>query len=324
MDRFTSISFKNFVSTIEGEFQVRLGHLLAKEKDKAEMQMQSPTTTVLNIVDEETDGYGIRNWNSNKNIMYIICQYVKAEPSDGICLNPIKPFGHCFPICGATIDFATNEVQIDDIMEILQKVQDESKTREKVVIILERVNDDDHSHDFQISLLPKDPSTFFDEKLYITLSYLIKEKLLRSAANTYSFFGFKIEHARTDYAYSISSKVIGSFIFFGTLLAILLYYHIKNGTFKRLNHSLYIPLPPVAFHRQNDTEVVELMNNVKNQESQKSHEEPVNELVNPNFEEVEEPSKESDQSERSLSKMESPLENSDEKFADIPMTLLDL
>ncbi|CAJ0576981.1 unnamed protein product, partial [Mesorhabditis spiculigera] len=280
--------FNNFASTVEGEFQVKLGHLLAREKDKGGLQMQETKKAPLVYVPADDETYGIRNWNSNQKMMYLLCQFFPPIPTSGRCWDPVKPMGHCFPVCGATLDFAAHEIKFADMALAIRAAEEELGTAEIIFVALERTNDDAMSMEYQVSLLPIESHGFFDEELYKRLAHTIKAKLFELSVSHYSFSNFRLRLSRTDFTPSRVAKILGTALFCMLMLGTFLWYHWRTGTYRRFTATRnLLPNIPVLFSRKKSEDVVELLPS-----DPKESTFPEDPYVNLNFEEHEEENEE--------------------------------
>ncbi|CAJ0559295.1 unnamed protein product, partial [Mesorhabditis spiculigera] len=270
--------FKNFASTVEGEFQVKLGHLLAREKDKGGLQMQETKKAPLVYVPADDETY------DDVPSLPILPTHPHFRPM----LGPREADGALLSGLRATLDFAAHEIKFADMALAIRVAEEELGTEEIIYVALERTNDDAMSMEYQVSLLPIESEGFFDEELYKRLAHTIKVKLFELSVSHYSFSNFRLRLSRTDFTPSRVAKILGTTLFCVLMLGTFLWYHWRTGTYRRFTATRnLLPNIPVLFSRKKSEDVVELLPS-----DPKESTFPEDPYVNPNFEEHEEENEE--------------------------------
>ncbi|EYC06549.1 hypothetical protein Y032_0075g952 [Ancylostoma ceylanicum] len=193
----TTASFTKFVRTLEGQYQVSLGHALAKESSVDNVSRMLPIKDPIIILNKEK--MGSYNPNMENKTLSLICNYVQCHSVGLQCSTTVRPKGHCCDICGGVLKFASNKFTVDSIAGAIQQTMKENNLMDLLHYSIDRVDNDGVVPHYQIAVFP---TKKYDDTVFQIFIMELDYKLSNSKGNSLEYFSVSYDWSRLDHSYS--------------------------------------------------------------------------------------------------------------------------
>ncbi|WKY13278.1 hypothetical protein Q1695_004245 [Nippostrongylus brasiliensis] len=207
----TTHSFTKFVRTMEGQYQVSLGHALAKESDEDNVSRMLPTKDPIIILNRSE--VGEYNPNIENKTLSLICSYVECSPTALNCTTTVRPLGHCCDICGGILTFGSDRYNVRSIADMVDGVVKEIGIADLVKYSIERINpegDDQLIPRFQIVVFQEG---HYDDTLSRIFIEKVNRKLMSQRTNGMEYLNVVYDWSLLDHSYAPASKIAGLITF---------------------------------------------------------------------------------------------------------------
>lgn len=207
----TTQSFTHFVRTMEGQFQVSLGHTLAKESSEDNVSRMLPIKDPIVILSKERSGD--YNPNMENKTLTLICNYVQCFSTSGNCTTTVRPLGHCCDVCAGLLTFASDRFNVHSITELVDGVVKENALDGLVQYSIERIDEDGDEElipRYQIAIFQ---TGTYDETLSRIIITKLNQKFISKRTNGMEYVSAEYEWSITDHSYAMGSKVAGLITF---------------------------------------------------------------------------------------------------------------
>ncbi|KJH43008.1 hypothetical protein DICVIV_10997 [Dictyocaulus viviparus] len=265
----TTHSFTHFVRTMEGQYQVALGHLLAKESSEGNISRILPTKDPIIIRNRKNTG--IYNPNMEKKTLAIICSYIQCPPVTADCSTTVRPLGHCCDICGSVLTFASNHFTVTSICEVVEAVIKDKNLHGLIRYSVERINNEEEDEVIPRYQIAGFPSKKYDDTVFAIFTLEMHNRLGSSRVNLMGYLGSDYQWSRLDHSYSLASKIAG-FVTFCFLILVGVTLSLSNNIWQNRNATSSFH---VAWHQgDEDDDVVQLLNSTEDNITEEADEIP--------------------------------------------------
>uniref|UniRef100_A0A914WCW2 Protein amnionless n=1 Tax=Plectus sambesii TaxID=2011161 RepID=A0A914WCW2_9BILA len=162
--------------SLEGQWQFRVGKELAVavQLEPDELFRWPKNNEIVQITGKSIceDPAGCFNYNNLAQTFAAICGHVICTNTDHLCANPIRPHGHCCPICGGVINLHENGINFSWLKEKIMRLQTVTGFRTsnfQMGLTLQRIDRDTPMPSYQIAVIPLSPrgghADVYDEDL---------------------------------------------------------------------------------------------------------------------------------------------------------------
>ncbi|KAK6755314.1 hypothetical protein RB195_013969 [Necator americanus] len=213
----TTASFTKFVRTMEGQYQVSLGHTLAKESSEDNVSRMLPLKDPIIILNREKKKTNHYNPNMKNKTLSLICNYVRCHPIGTHCSSTIRPLGHCCDVCGGVMSFSSNTFTAEDIADLIQEIIKEDNLLDLVQYSIDRIDDNDIIPRYQVTVLPVKK---YDDIVFRVLIMELHNKLSGRKRTMMDYFSVEYEWSALDHSYAQTSKIAGLVTFCILVLAV--------------------------------------------------------------------------------------------------------
>uniref|UniRef100_A0A914WEV8 Protein amnionless n=1 Tax=Plectus sambesii TaxID=2011161 RepID=A0A914WEV8_9BILA len=221
--------------SLEGQWQFRVGKELAVavQLEPDELFRWPKNNEIVQITGKSIceDPAGCFNYNNLAQTFAAICGHVICTNTDHLCANPIRPHGHCCPICGGVINLHENGINFSWLKEKIMRLQTDTGFRTsnfQMGLTLQRIDRDTPMPSYQIAVIPLSPrgghADVYDEDL---IEQFIEEviadiTIIDSAINLF--------HIQSEYSYQ-RGKFHAGYAFLVFILVLLLVLSIVGGVY---------------------------------------------------------------------------------------------
>uniref|UniRef100_A0A7I4YVZ0 Protein amnionless n=1 Tax=Haemonchus contortus TaxID=6289 RepID=A0A7I4YVZ0_HAECO len=201
-------SFTRFVKTMEGQYQVLLGHALAKESFEDNVSRMLPVKDPVIILNKEK--VGDYNPNIENKTLSLICNYVQCPSTASNCTTTVRPFGHCCDVCAGLLTFASESLTVSKIFGLISKLVKEIHLDGLVLPSVERINGEDDN-----DLIPRFQVAVFQQQTYddtisrIFIKQLHNKLMNFQTQNGLEYFNYEYDWSLLDHSYAPASKIAG-------------------------------------------------------------------------------------------------------------------
>uniref|UniRef100_A0A1I7WAS5 Protein amnionless n=1 Tax=Heterorhabditis bacteriophora TaxID=37862 RepID=A0A1I7WAS5_HETBA len=199
-EEMTTASFTHFVKTMEGQYQVSLGHALAHESVVDGVSRMLPIKDPIIIKrteqNERAKEYGVFNPNIKNETLSLICTYVRCRPVAASCINTLKPTGHCCDICGGIINFSGIKTKIKNIRDLVSNVIIHNGMTAHIAYSVERIDDNEAVPRYQIALFPQKE---YGDQMFKAIIALIDQEMSKQG-NNLNYFSVETKYSRKDHS----------------------------------------------------------------------------------------------------------------------------
>ncbi|PIO73832.1 hypothetical protein TELCIR_04186 [Teladorsagia circumcincta] len=193
----STLSFTHFVRTMEGQYQVNLGHALAKESAEDNVSRMLPIKDPIIILNRKE--VGDYNPNIENKTMSLICNYVQCFPT----------YVELYHSTGL-LTFASDQLTVTRISGLVADVVKENNLAGLVLPSIERIDeegDDELIPRFQVAVFQE--QTYDDTVSRIFIEQLHNKLMRLKSDNGAEYFSYEYSWSLLDHSYAPASKVAG-------------------------------------------------------------------------------------------------------------------